>query len=168
VFQGLANLLAPSARAWAAMFQISQHAPAMGTVLTSAGRRAGRLFAALGHGHVGRRGTGLPRPAAAGQRPAASWPTSSSVIEPILPGIALGFLAWKAAAIIAPLLGTLAGQLDTVGIKALMAADNLIWRPPADSPPPASGAWPPAPVGLEAAMGPIGWIIAGISLPPSR
>jgi hypothetical protein len=165
VFQGFQNLLTSIGSGLGNFFSIvSGHAPAMGTTLTALGDTLDALFRVLGE--VTGAGSELGMvvlPALATVLHVLA--DVLGVISPLLPGIVLGFLAWKAAGAIAPLLGSLAGQLDTVGIKALMAADNLTLSKAAGAAAAAGfGAAATGARGLEAAMGPIGWIIAGVSL----
>jgi hypothetical protein len=162
-FDGLAHLLAQIGTGLGSMFQtLSQHGDALGTTLSSLGDALGAVVAALGPllSAGAELGSLIMPPLAAVLQVLAS---VLQVIEPILPGIALGFLAWKAAAIIAPLLGTLAGQLDTLGIKALIAADNMvISAASADVAAAGFGGLATAARGAEAAMGPIGWVLLAV------
>jgi hypothetical protein len=136
----------------------------MGTTMDSLGRILGTLLSALGTlvGVGGELGSVILPPLASVLHVLAD---VLQVVAPILPGVALGFAAWKVAALIAPMLGTLAGQLDTIGIKALMAVDNLALTPAAGAAAATGfGLAADGARGLEAAMGPIMWILAGIGL----
>jgi hypothetical protein len=165
VFQGLANLLGSIGSGLGSMFsQISQHAPAMGTVLTSLGSILDSLFDTLGTvisagAELG--STVLP-PLAGALRVLAD---VLGALEPILPEPRPGVRGVEGRRPAGPDVrhpGDQAGDRRRLGhgvggrLTGLEAAGLAAGTGFEAA---ATGAR-----GLEAAMGPIGWIIAGISL----
>jgi hypothetical protein len=165
VFAGLRSLLAEIGQGLGNFFTIlSTHGEAMGTVLSSLGSILDALLSSLGSLAAAGSDLGsmiLP-PLATVLGAIAG---ILQVLEPILPGLAIAFAAWKIAGIIAPLMSRMAGALDTIGIKALIAADGmLISSASAGVAAKTFGGAATAARGLEAALGPIGWIAAAVGL----
>jgi hypothetical protein len=165
VFQALASVLADIGSGLGSFLTtVSQHMPALATTLSSLGTILQNLFRALGT--VASAGAELgsivlpPLAAALG--------VVADVLEaigPLLPGLILGFAALKVAGLLAPMFASLAASLETTGASAMVSVAGLTGIEGAGIAAgtgfevAAAGAR-----GLEAAMGPIGWIIAGISL----
>jgi hypothetical protein len=165
VFQGLQSFLGSVGTGLSSMLTtLTSHAGAMGSTLASLGDIIGTLLSALG--------TLASEGAELGQAVLPALATVLGVlntvlqaIAPVLPSIALGFAGWKVAGLLAPMLGSLATSLEDVGAKAMVSVAGMTGIEGAGIAAgtgfevAANGAR-----GLEAAMGPIGWVLLAIGL----
>jgi hypothetical protein len=165
VFQGLQSFLGSVGTGLSSMLTtLTSHAGAMGSTLASLGDIIGTLLSALG--------TLASEGAELGQAVLPALATVLGVlntvlqaIAPVLPSIALGFAGWKVAGLLAPMLGSLATSLEDVGAKAMVSVAGMTGIEGAGIAAgtgfevAATGAR-----GLEAAMGPIGWVLLAIGL----
>jgi len=165
VFQGLSSLLGSIGSGLSHMLEIlSQHSEAGGVALGALGHALDSVLTSLGTlmGAGAELGSQvLPVLASA----LGALATVLQAISPILPGIVLGFAAFKVVGAITPMLGTLATKLETTGVNAALAAGEFVAMEGAGI---SAGIGMEAAAagarGLQAAMGPIGWAMAAISL----
>ena len=162
---GLDTLIVDIGQGLDGMFNaVSEHAPAAGTALSAVGSVLGTLLPAVGTllGEGAELAADVLPPVAAALHVVGD---ALHIVAPVLPEVAGGLLAIAATKGLSSVLGSIAGGLETIGAKAAVSVASLTGIEAAGTAAEVGfGAAASGARGLEAAMAPIGWIIAGLSL----